>query len=46
MPKCVMKNNLLDFVNKLFQQILGATITTKPTPPYACIYVDKVEQDF
>ena len=41
-----MKNYLLDFNNKLFQQTSGTTIATKSTPPYACIYVDKVEQEF
>ena len=31
----VLKNNLFQFNNKMFQQILGTTIGTKFTPPYA-----------
>ena len=46
MLKSVMKNNLLDFNNKLFQQTSGTTISIMSTPPYACIYMDRVEQDF
>ena len=29
-----------------FQQISGTAIRTKFTPPYACIYMDQVEQKF
>ena len=29
-----------------FQQISGTAIGTKFTPPYACIYMDQVEQKF
>ena len=30
----------------MFQQISGTAIGTKFAPPYACIYMDRVEQDF
>ena len=30
----------------MFQQISGTTKGTKFAPPYACIYMDRVEQDF
>ena len=46
MAKFVLKNNLFEFNNKVFQQISGTAIGTKFTPPYACIYMDRVEQDF
>ena len=42
----VLKNNLLEFNNKVFQQISGTTVGTKFAPPYAFIYMYKVEQDF
>ena len=42
----VLKNNLFEFNSKVFQQISGTAIGTKFAPPYACIYMDRVEQDF
>ena len=42
----VLKNNLFEFNSKVFQQISGIAIGTKFAPPYACIYMDRVEQDF
>ena len=44
MVEFVLKNNLFEFNNKVFQQISGTAIGTKFAPPYACIYTDKVEQ--
>ena len=46
MSKFALKNNLSEFNNKVLQQISGAAIDTKLAPPYACIYMDRVEQDF
>ena len=46
MAEFVLKNNLFRFNNKVFQQISGTAIGTKFAPPYACIYMDRVEQDF
>ena len=46
MAEFVLKNNLFKFNNKVFQQISGTAIGTKFAPPYACIYMDRVEQDF
>ena len=45
MAEFVLKNNLFKFNNKVFQQISGIAIGTKFAPPYACIYMDRVEQD-
>ena len=46
MAEFVLKNNLFEFNNEVFQQISGTTIGTKFAPPCACIYMDRVEQDF
>ena len=46
MAEFVLKNNLSEFNNEVFQQISGTTIGTKFAPPCACIYMDRVEQDF
>ena len=46
MAEFVLKNNLFEFNSKVFQQISGIAIGTKFAPPYACIYMDRVEQDF
>ena len=45
MAELVLKNNLFEF-NNVFQQISGTAIGTKFAPPYACIYMDGVEQEF
>ena len=42
----VLKNNLFEFISKVFQEISGTAIGTKFAPPYPCIYMDRVEQDF
>ena len=42
MVKFVLKNNLFDFNNKVFQQISGTDIGKKFTRPYTCIYMDRV----
>ena len=46
MAEFVLKNNLFEFNNKVFQQMSGTAIGTKFAPPFACIYMDRVEQDF
>ena len=46
MAEFVLKNNLFEFNNKVFQQISGTAIGTNFVPPYACIYMDRVKQDF
>ena len=46
MAEFVLKNNVFEFNSKVFQQISGTAIGTKFAPPYACIYMDRVEQDF
>ena len=46
MAECVLKKNLFEFNNKVFQQTSGTAIGTKFAPSYGCIYMDRVEQDF
>ena len=42
----VLSNNFFKFNRDTFQQISGTAIGTKFAPPYACIYMDQVEQKF
>ena len=46
MAEFVLKNNFFEFDSKVKQQIPGTAIGTKFAPPYACIFMDKVEIDF
>ena len=46
MAEFVLKNKLFEFNNKVIQQILGTAIDVKFAPPYSCIYMDRVEQEF
>ena len=44
--KFVLKNNFFEFDSKVKQQISETAIGTKFAPPYASIFMDKVEIDF
>ena len=46
MAKFVLKNNFFEFNSKIKQQISGTAIGTKFAPPYACIFMDKLETNF
>ena len=46
MAEFVLKNNFFEFDSKVKQQVSGTAIGTKFAPPYACIFMDKVETDF
>ena len=41
----VLKNNFFEFDSKVKQKISGNAVGTKFAPPYACIFMDKVEID-
>ena len=41
-----MKNNFFEFETKIIQQISGTAIGTKFAPPYACLFMDRIEKDF
>ena len=44
MAKFVLKNNFFEFNSKTKQQISGTVIGTKLAPPYAGIFMDKLER--
>ena len=46
MAEFVLKNSFFEFNSKFKQQISGTAIGTKFAPPYACIFMDKVETEF
>ena len=46
MAEFVLKNNLFEFNDKVFQQISGTAIGTNFAPLCVCIYRDRVEQSF
>ena len=46
MAEFVLNNNTFEFNSKVYQQKSGKAIGTKFAPPYACIYMDEVEQKF
>ena len=45
MAEFVLKNNF-DFDRSVYQQVLGTAIVTKFAPPYACIFMDCLENSF
>ena len=46
MVEFALKNNFFEFDSKVKQQTSDTAIGTKFVPPYACIFMDKVEIDF
>ena len=46
MAEFVLNNNIFEFNSKAYQQKSGTAIGTKFASPYACIYMDEVEQKF
>ena len=44
--KLVLNNNIFELNRRGYQQKPGTAIGTKFAPPYACIYIDEVEQKF
>ena len=43
MADFALTNNYFEFSEKVYQQTSGTAIGTKFAPPYACIYMDEVE---
>ena len=43
MLEFVLSNNYFGFGSDMFKQIEGTAIGTKMAPPYACIFMDKLE---
>ena len=46
MADFVLKNNYFEFNGQIKQQISGTAIGTKFAPPYACLFMDKIETVF
>ena len=46
MAEFVLSNKFFEFNSDTFQQISGTAIGTTFALPYACIYMDQVEQKF
>ena len=46
MAEFVLKNNFFEFNGKVKKQNSGTASGTKFAPPYACIFMDKVEKEF
>ena len=46
MADFVLKNNYFEFNGQIKQQISGTAIGTKFAPPYACLFMDKIETAF
>ena len=41
-----MKNSYFEFETKIIQQISGTAIGTKFAPPYACLFLDRTQNNF
>ena len=46
MARFVLKSNYFEFDSKIKQQVSGTTIGATFAPPYACIFMDRVEAEF
>ena len=46
MAEFVLKNNYIEFGNKIKQQISGTAIGTKFAPPYTCMFMSDLETKF
>ena len=42
----VLKNNYFEFDLSVYQQVSGTTIDTKFSPAHACIFMDRLENNF
>ena len=45
MTEFILKNNFFEFETKIIQQISGAAIATMFVPSYACLFMDRIEND-
>ena len=46
MAEFVLKNNYFEFNSKIKQNISGTAIGSKFAPPYACLFINKLETSF
>ena len=45
MAEFLLKNNYFEFDRSVYQQVSGTAIGTKFAPPYACIFMDRLENE-
>ena len=43
MAELILKNNFFEFETKIIQQISGTALGIKFVPPYACLFMDRIE---
>lgn len=41
--ECVLKDNYFEFDRSVYEKVSGTVISTKFAPPYACIYMNRLE---
>ena len=46
MPEFLLKSNYFEFDRSVYQQVSGTAVDTKFAPPYACIFMDRLENSF
>ena len=46
LAECVLKNNIFEHNEDLYKQLRGTAIGTKMAPPYAVIFMGKIEEEF
>ena len=46
MAKFMLKNNFFEFETKIIQKISGTAMGTKFALPYACLFMDRIENEF
>ena len=46
MAQFVLTNNYFEFNSKVKEQVSGTAIETKFAPPYACVFMDRMEAEF
>ena len=46
LAKCVLKNNIFEHNEDLYKQLRGTAIGTKIAPPYAVLFMGKLEEEF
>ena len=46
LAECVLKNNVFEHNEMFYKQLRGTAIGTKMAPPYAIVFMGKLEEDF
>ena len=46
LAECILKNNIFERNEDLYKQLGGTAIGTKMAPPYAVLFMGKLEEEF